>query len=571
MSGAAVGTDHAGPDLILAGGKVVTVDRTFGIEQAVAVKGERIMAVGGAADIRALADSATKIVDLAGKTVIPGLIDGHSHMDREGLKPVFPSLAGCRSIADVLACIRDIARTRKPGDWIVTMPIGDPPYYWDTPNNLAERRYPTRRELDEAAPENPVYIRPIWGFWRHVLPIDSVANSLALALAGIGKTTPAPCESVVFEKDAATGDLTGLIRENTYMPIVELGFFNSMPRFTSADRMNGLKQSMRLYNATGTTSVLEEHGVAQELISAYQAVRATGQSTVRATLVFSPAWGPAGGANGPDYGAVLRSWAGWLGNRGLGDDWLRVEGLFTEFGVTLENLWRAKASPYTGWSGFNYDCGVPRERMVDFLTEAARADIRMAALWPEFIDLYAEVNKRVPIAGKRWIVGHLNRLTPAQIRTVVELGIVITTHTNRYLYKEGHLTRQAVGPTLENEIVPLKSLREAGAHVGLATDNVPTSLFHPIWHAVSRFNRYSEDSIAPAQKVSREDALRMATNEGAYLTFEEDVKGAIEPGKLADMAILSDDPLACAEDAIKDIVAETTIVGGRIVYERCTP
>ena len=105
-------------------------------------------------------------------------------------------------------------------------------------------------------------------------------------------------------------------------------------------------------------------------------------------------------------------------------------------------------------------------------------------------------------------------------------------------------------------------------NIGLATDNVPTTLFYPMWHAVSRWNMISEDRIAPDQALSRDDALRCATMGGAHLTFEEDRKGSIEAGKLADMVMLSDDPLTCAEETIKDIVAETTIVGGRVVYER---
>jgi hypothetical protein len=549
-------------DLILVNGKVITVDPRFTLAQAVAVKGERILAVGSDAEVRALAGRDTAVIDVGGRAVIPGLTDGHAHMDREGLKDVYPSLAGCKSVRDVLDRIAALARAAKPGEWIVTMPIGEPPYYWDTPKNLAENRWPTRQELDEAAPDNPVYIRPIWGFWRHTLPITSVASTRALELAGITRTTPPPADTVTFEKDSS-GDLTGVIHENTPMPVVELGYFNIMPGFTHAHRVRGLKNAMRIYNSTGTTSVLEEHGCAPELIHAYQAVRAAGESSVRANLVFSPSWSGA-----RDYAPTLRTWGGWLARRGLGDAWLRVGGLFTEFGLSAEALFRAKAAPYTGWSGFNYDCGVPRERMVEFMTECARADIRVCAIWTDFLPYFEEVNKVVPLKGRRWICGHINSLDDALIERAEKMGVVMTTHTNRYIFKEGHLTRQKLGKARENEIVPLKSLRSAGVHVGLATDNVPTTLWHPVWHTISRYNRYSNDAIAPDQAVSREDALRCATIEGAYLTFEENDKGSLEAGKLADFAVLSADPLTCAEDAIKDIVAETTVVGGRVVHRR---
>ena len=169
-------------DLVVTRGKVITVDPKNTIAEAVAVTGERIAAVGGAAEIEALIGPGTRRIDAGGRAVAPGLIDGHAHLDREGLKPVFPSLAGCRSINDVLARIAALVADAGPGEWIVTMPIGEPPYYWDVPANLAEGRFPTRRELDSVSPDNPVYIRPIWGFWRHILPLTSVANSAALSL-----------------------------------------------------------------------------------------------------------------------------------------------------------------------------------------------------------------------------------------------------------------------------------------------------------------------------------------------------------------------------------------------------
>ena len=242
--------------------------------------------------------------------------------------------------------------------------------------------------------------------------------------------------------------------------------------------------------------------------------------------------------------------------------------MFTQHGVSIDSLLQAEASPYTGWGGFYYDNGVPPGRMKEFLIEAARNDIRITTITTNYFELFEEVDKVVPIGDKRWVVGHLNVITDDQARRLADLGVAMSTHTNRYIYKHGHLLRDELGPERENDIVPLKRLREAGVHVSLATDNVPTTLFYPIWHVVSRRNMYSGDRIAPEQALSREDALRCATIDGAWLSFEEDVKGSIETGKLADMAVLSADPLSCPEDDIKDIVAETTIVGGRVVYQR---
>lgn len=553
-------------ELIVTNGKIVPVDAGFSLHKAIAVRDGRVQALGSVAEIDALKTADTRVIDAGGRTVIPGLIDGHSHMDREGLKNVFPSLAGCKSIQDVLDRVSDLVKQAGPGEWVVTMPIGDPPYYFDVPDCLAEKRFPTREELDSVSPDNPVYIRPIWGFWRHTQPLTSIANSKALEVAGITDDTPEPVDTVKFERDAETGKLNGIIHEWTFMPIVELGFFHMMPRFTKDDRIEGLVNAMKMHNATGTTSVLEEHGAAQELIQTYQAVNAAGRATVRAHLVFSPSWG----VGQPDYAPLLQSWSGWLGHRGLGDDWLRVAGMYTEFGINEEALFRFNASPYTGWSGFNYDCGVPREKMKDFMVEAARNNIRISVISTAYLDILEEVNREVPIEDKRWIIGHLNIVTDDEAKRIADLGCVMTTHTNRYIYKQGHLTKEELGPNVENDIAPIRRLRDHGIHVGLATDNVPTTLFYPIWHVVSRYNLYTEESIAADQALSREDALRCATEEGAYLTFEEDVKGTLEPGKLADMVVLSDDFLTCPEDDIKDIAAEKTIVGGEVVYDRET-
>jgi predicted amidohydrolase YtcJ len=179
-------------DFLLMDGKVITVDGNFSIAEALAVEGEKIKAVGRSADLAALKTAKTKVIDLKGRAVMPGLHDGHAHVDREGLKTVYPSLGRVRSIADIQARIGELSKKAKPGEWIVTMPIGDAPAYFDVPGILKEKRWPTRQELDEVAPDNPVYIRPIWGFWRHTTPLVSIANTRALKLAGIDRNTPPP-------------------------------------------------------------------------------------------------------------------------------------------------------------------------------------------------------------------------------------------------------------------------------------------------------------------------------------------------------------------------------------------
>jgi len=277
-------------ELILTNAKIATLDTDNRIASALAIADGRFLAVGSDTEIENLATSSTRRIDASGKLVVPGLIDGHAHMDREGLKDVLPSLSGCASIADILARIAELASQTPPGEWIVTMPIGEPPFYEGVPDNLAEKRVPTRQELDSVAPDHPVYIRPIWGHWRNTLPLVSIANSLALERAGITRDTQVPVPSIQIDKDLATGEPNGIFYEFTYKPIVEKTLMNCIPRFTLDDRIAGLRRSMAVYNGYGTTSVFEGHGIAGEVFAAYQHLREEGPLPVRASLMFSPAW-----------------------------------------------------------------------------------------------------------------------------------------------------------------------------------------------------------------------------------------------------------------------------------------
>ena len=558
-------------DRVFVNGKVMTVDRDFTICSAIAVAGNRILATGSDVEIAAHVGASTETVDLAGRAVVPGLIDTHAHMDREGLKTIYPSLAGATSIDDILACIAGLVKAARPGDWIVTMPIGNPPSYWSPQDTLKERRFPTRYDLDRVSPDNPVYIRPIWGYWRSRLPIVSIANSRALTLCGIDEATPAPAPTVILEKDAS-GHLTGIFTEHTFMSIVELTLMRGAGRFSHADRVAALRRSMQAYSSFGTTSVFEGHGAAGELIQAYYALKEQGPFAVRANLLLSPSWTHVGAV---PFQALLGTWGAWLGHPGIGDDELRIGGLYVcaedESDASrspLENALRASAAPYTGWAGFHYDASLPREKVRRLLVAAAEAGIRCAAMTPDMLDMFVEVNRIVPIAGRRWILGHINVLSDDDIAKIRDLGLVVSTHTNRYIWRAGARTQQEAGPGRHN--TPLAALVAADVPVTFGTDNVPVSLFHPIWQSIARKDLGTGEVIAPAQKLTRAQALRAATINGAYLTFEENVKGSLEPGKLADFACLTDDPLTVEEDCIKDIAADFTVVGGRTVFTRGT-
>jgi predicted amidohydrolase YtcJ len=554
-------------EVALRNGKFVTVDRDFNIAEAIAIAGERIVALGSDAEIARHVTPATRVFDLKGRTVVPGLIDGHAHMDREGLKLIYPALGPVRSIRDIQDRIAELARDKRPGEWIVTMPIGDPPYYFDVPDLLAEKRWPTRQELDAAAPGHPIYIRAIWGFWRHSLPLVSIASTEALRLAGITRDTPSPAPSLAIVKDA-NGDPTGVFVEREMQPLAELIWFHRFLQFSRADRARALRASIAAYHACGTTSVFEEHGVANEVIRAYKDVLHDGALTMRTALAFSPNWRAAGDA---PLGPFIESWAGWLGEPALGDDWLKLAGVYANIGRRPSDELRAGASPYTGWAGFNYDTGLSRDRLKEVLLHFARNDIRAicnANTSPGLIDLLSEIDREVPLNGRRWVVGHISLLSPRDIEQIVRMGLLVTTHTNQFIYKEGRATQARLPPDRQSENTPLRDLLAAGVTAGLVTDNVPVSMFHPMWQAVARRDRLTNERLSPEQALTREEALRCATHANAFLTFDEDRKGSLSPGKLADLAVLSADPLTVAEDGIRDITALMTMVGGRIVHEQ---
>jgi predicted amidohydrolase YtcJ len=551
-------------DIVLRNGKIITIDPASTVTQAIAISNDKIVAVGPNDAMASHTGPATRVVDLKGKAVIPGITDGHAHMDREGLRNVFPSLGRVRSIRDIQDRIAELARGRKPGEWIVTMPIGDPPYYFDVPEILAEKRWPTRQELDAAAPNNPVYIRSIWGFWRGTFPIVSCANTEALKRAGITRDTASPVKSLTIDKDG-NGDPTGVFLEQEMQPITELLWFREATRFSHADRMKALQESQRLYHAVGTTGIFEGHGAATELIRVYKQTHRDGALSMRTTLAFSPDWLAAGKAL---LGPFVDSWAAWLGDPAIGDDRLRMSGVYLSLGQPpASNVRTAAAGSYTGWAGFNYTSGLERAQLKEVLVRCAANDIRVVMNGPPVLDLYNEVDREVPLKGKRWVIAHINDFSPKDVERIVRMGLVLTTHTNNYLYKGLHVHAKRLPPERHAEIVPLRSLLDAGVKVSLATDNVPITNFLPVSHTILRTSYVTKQRIAPQQALTRMEALRCATADGAYLTFDEDKRGTLQAGKYADLAVLSADPLTVEEGSIEGLTSLMTMVGGRIVHE----
>jgi predicted amidohydrolase YtcJ len=556
---------HAGvaADLVLRGGQLLTLTRGSASPTALAVSNGVIAAIGSDEAIAPLIRNRTTVIELNGRTVMPGLIDGHAHLDREGLKQLLPSLAGCPSVSAIVDRLSRLAAQTPPGRWIVTMPLGEPPEYRWSESMFEEGRLPDRRDLDRASSAHPILIRSAWGYWPGRVPLVTIANSVALERSGMSSCSASPSPLLRIERDGR-GNPTGRVFEDTFQPLAEFTLFRDAPNFTAEDRMRTLRASMRAYNEAGTTGIFEGHGVADDVIDAYRRVKRDGGMTVRASLVFSPGWS---GASEADVASWVQREAARL--RGEGDEWLRIAGVFSEMEAEpAETRLRASCAPQTGWAGFRYDSGLPRAALDRLLEAAARERLRVCTLHSAMVDRFIAIGERVPIDDLRWVVAHPSTLDAAQIAGLAAHGIVVTALTGTFIWRRASTLLARIGTDLEETICPLRSLLDAGVPTVLASDNVPVSLWPCIWHACERIDRETGRVIAPGQRITRGEALQCSTVHAAWLCKDEEARGTLEPGRHADLIVLPDNPLTVDAERLPALVPELTIVGGKVVSSR---
>ncbi|HEU4368151.1 MAG TPA: amidohydrolase [Methylomirabilota bacterium] len=552
--------DEIAAGVVLVNGRILTLDPRRPTATALAVAAGRIVAAGERADVRRWRDRHTRVIDLEGATVVPGLVDAHAHLDREGLKLIHPSLARCRSVADIQRLIRALAADRKPGEWIVTMPIGTPPFYQDAPGGLAEKRWPTRADLDAAAPEHPVYIRGIWGYWNRP-PVYSVANSRALATAGVTRETTPP-KGIEILKDAA-GQPTGVFVEHNAIQVLEFTLLRAVPRFTHDDRLRALRESQRRYAARGVTAVYEGHGVAPEVLRVYRECHARDELKLRCSLAVSPTWEAAGA------GAAIPALAAWAGGRGLGDERLRVAGICLHYGGDPAVARTLHASqPYTGWAGFVESANDPaayREQAELAARHGVRVNTLVTRCLPEVLDVWEEVAKRHPIRELRWVLVHLNAATPEQMVRIRRLGAVATTNPISYLYRSAGDEVARLGGAAD-QLLPHRSLARHRIPFGVATDNKPADPWVAFAAVVARRDMRTGVVVGERERLTRAQALAALTAGGAAVTFAEGDRGRLAPGWKADLTVLEHDPLTAPLEDLIGQTARLTMVGGEVVH-----
>ena len=547
-------------ELFLHNGKIITLDGDSSVREAIHVRNGRIAAVGDGADLMPGVSPDARRIDLGGRSVTPGFFDSHAHMDREGLRPRGGiDIAGIDTIDGIVQAIAEVAQHTPKGTWIVVMPMGEPPHgYISRPEELRDGRYPDRHDLDRATKDHPVYIRAPWGWWSRP-PFPAVANTMALQRAGIDADTVPPFRTEMLTN--GLGEPTGVFLERNFTPILEYTLFRVVPRFNEIDRLESVRRGSATYARLGTTTIYEGHGLTPNLLNAFRDAHETGDLRLR---TWAPLSVPTAAFDDARIEEMLFHWADRISGRGSGDDMLRYEGICLDVGdPTLADIISCHY-PYEQWAGHFYQ-SLPHDRLVRIGTVAARLGIRVNCLvcydLERVLRAYEEIDRQVSIRDQRWTAVHVVDASDEQIERMKRLGLVATVTPNFMYMAEDRFGLDK----LRDRGIPIRRLLDAGVPVTLSSDNVPPSMIWTMWEALARWDADSDMRLGDSE-LTREEALRISTQSGHHLIFNDHQAGSLEPGKLADMVVLDEDPLTCDEDALRDLEPTWTFVGGHATH-----
>jgi predicted amidohydrolase YtcJ len=550
----------ADSDLILHNGKIATLDALNTITQAIAFKNGRITAVGASADVlRSERGQHTRIVDLEGKTVLPGLIDAHVHALGAGLSELRAKLPPLDSIAAIQDYIRQKARTTPKGAWII-VPRTLPP-------RLREMRMPVRQDLD-VTHDHPVAFDGSY-VWS--------ANTVALQISGITRSTPNPPGGEVVKGE--DGEPNGILRNAAQLL---KGAHRAEP-FTEAEKLRALETMLRLYAAAGLTGV-GDRAVTQEDVKLYETLKSESRLPVRVVLTWRP------DSTRPVENIVIEITASpWSTNRG--NEWLK----FGAFKVTLDGGQSVGTAyqrmPYGPFGRQLYGQTDPDARGTLFVDpeklyriySAARAKgwqltahVQGGAAIDTLLDVFERLDREKPIRDMRYHAMHGSFLSEDAVARMKRMGVALDAQPD-WLYFDVPALQRVFGANNMRWFFPLKTVLDAGIVVAGGSDHMighdknnavnPYNPFFNIWMCVTRRMR-DGGQFYPEERVSREAALRMYTTGAAWLQFDEQARGALESGKLADAVVIDRDFFSCLEDEIRSIEPVLTIAGGRVTYER---
>ena len=526
-------------DTILYNGNIIAVDSEFSYAQAIAVTGDRFTAVGPDESIRDLAGPQTRLIDLRGRTVVPGLIDNHFHLAGGGPGV---DLSHSRTLAEVLTAIGARVQQSPPGALVMTN--GD----WHEAQ-LIERRLPLRNDLDTVAPDNPVVVMR----GGHHL----ILNSAALKRAGIDESVETPAGGKIgrYSDGSLNGELVNSAKALAKLP----------PRPTRDLDQSIVAQTAEYQklNAAGITSVrhasapVDQYRVVQEM-------QRRGDLTMRVTFLLRF-------KGAKDIAAAIAA-AGVTPQEG--DEWVKLGGIKLSVDGGFEGgLMREPYAEPWGRNGTYYGINtMPVEVFTEKVLELNELGWRVAThvLGDAGIDLvlegYGAAHAQTPISDKRWAIEHGFLPRADQFPRMRELGLVVA--AQHHLYLVAPIIEKYWGRERAEGVTPVRTYLDESIPVSGGSDApvVPYPPLAVIYHFVTR-DTVNAGVYGADQRVSREEALRLVTINGAYLTFEEDLKGSIEPGKLADLVVLSGDIMTVPEEQIVDLSVLMTMVGGAIVHE----
>jgi len=539
-------------DLALINGNIITVDRRDRIAEAVGVGSGKILKVGRNAEIRSLIDSKTKVIDLLGKTVTPGMIDVHNHFAMSGINEVFVfnlRYPKVKSIRELLKIVREEAEKTAAGRWVQGRG-------WDEAL-FEERRYVNRWDLDPVSPKNPVVLTHTSGHYIAV-------NSLALRLAGISKGTPEPRGGTI-EKDPKTGEPTGILKEEPAMNIVR----KVVPPWSVEETERGIARAQELVLTEGITAV-KDPGVDNVSLEAYRNLRRRGELRLRAYLLYKvdTASQTEDAVNslkvGGDDTLVLGGLKMFLDGSGMGRtawmyrDWnknFRERDVGNKGYPVVDPDEFKRMVKIAHKAGFQIGAHAIGDRAIDFTLEA-----------------YEEALKESPRRSSRHTIIHSNAPTPRELERMKRLGDNLAIETQSpFLYFIGDSYAGNFGPSRSRQMIPLRSYIERGITVGNSADwfVCPFPPKFGIWAAIERRTwkeTYGPHPFGRRESVTVRDALRTYTALAARCLFMEDKVGTIETGKYADLAVWSDDLYSVPTRRIRDLSIEMTIVGGKIEH-----
>lgn len=530
-------------DTVLVNGKVVTVDHNDKVAEAVAVKGNRIVRVGDNIRVEELIGPDTEVVDLAGRTVLPGFIDSHVHAQGAGLLTVkekeYVDIKYANSIAEVKEKIGARAKGTPKGEWVIGWG-----YMW---TRFKEKRPPTGMELDEVAPDNPVIL---------FFSAFGVANSMAMEIAGVTKDSRPEYGEV--ELDPKTGEPTGVLRGgaatrlvSSHVPPLELTPYEAV------------RLGCNRFSEWGITTI-HEAGATRESTLAFQRLHREGELPCRIRLYVNNM-----APHVDNYENVLA--LGLMG--GFGNDMLRLSGI--KFALDSMGT-MGTAATYEPCTGNPNSLGIllmEPETLKEYIVKTHRAGLQSAthSIGDRAIDINLDAIEaalaELPVEDHRHRIEHCTHCEPKQLERIKRLGVVAA--ESNYIWNFGDAYKYQFGPERSRWLYPYRSFKEQGI-VAASNSDYGGGPWHgnPILGIYAMVTRRTEggDTIGPNQAIDVKQAIRTYTINGAYASFDEDRLGSIEEGKLADMIVLSGDITSVDVEEIKDIRVLTTIMDGKAVH-----